>query len=69
MMPCSRTVPRLRPVMTRQTAARVAVQTVRRCGGGNVIPKTIGTALRSLPSMGALFRTQDMPELRAHFGS
>ena len=37
--------------------------------GGNVILKTIGTVYRSLPSMGPLFRTQDMPELRAHFGS
>ena len=37
--------------------------------GGNVIPKTIGTVYRSLPSMGPCSGTQDMPELRAHFGS
>ena len=38
-------------------------------GGGNVILKTIGTVYRSLPSMGPCSGTQDMPELRAHFGS
>ena len=36
---------------------------------GNVILKTIGTIYRSFAIDGALFRTQDMPELRAHFGS
>ena len=37
--------------------------------GRNVILKTIGTVYRSLPSMGPCSGTQDMPELRAHFGS
>ena len=30
--------------------------------------KTIGMVYRSLPSMGPCSETQDMPELRAHFG-
>ena len=43
---------------------------MRRCvGAGTLSLKTIGTVYRSLPSMGPYSGTQDMPELRAHFGS
>ena len=70
MMPCSRTVPCLRPVS--DSANSRSAWLFKQCPimwGGNVILKTIGTVYLVFAIDGALFRTQDMPELRAHFGS
>ena len=69
MMPCSRTVPCLRPVSDSANSRSSGCSNSAPMWGRERYPEDHWHGLQVFAIDGALFRTQDMPELRAHFGS
>ena len=66
---CSRTVPCLRPVSDSANSRSSGCSNSAPMCGRERYPEDHWHGLQVFAIDGALFRTQDMPELRAHFGS